>query len=79
MARVTVEDCLQEENDRFRLVLAASKRARQIANGHQPLVAPDGNKVTVIAMREIEAGKVSVASLLSNHGLRTIHSDNERE
>ena len=47
MARITIEDCLKDENNRFRLVLAASKRARQIANGHQPLVLPENDKTTI--------------------------------
>ncbi|MDO5090500.1 MAG: DNA-directed RNA polymerase subunit omega [Cardiobacteriaceae bacterium] len=64
MARVTVEDCLQDENNRFRLVLAASKRARQIAFGHQPLVIPEQDKPTVLALREIEEGKTSIKGLL---------------
>ena len=53
MARITIEDCLKDENNRFRLVLAASKRARQIADGHQPLVLPENDKTTVIALREL--------------------------
>ena len=65
MARVTVEDCLTKENNRFRLVLAASKRARQISNGHQPMVAEEHDKPTVIALREIEEGKTSIAQILS--------------
>ncbi|ABQ13914.1 DNA-directed RNA polymerase subunit omega [Dichelobacter nodosus] len=64
MARVTVEDCLIHENSRFRLVLAASKRARQLTLGHQPLVAPENDKPTVLALREIEEGKVTVQGLL---------------
>ena len=47
MARITIEDCLKDENNRFRLVLAASKRARQIADGHQPLVLPENDKTTI--------------------------------
>ena len=64
MARVTVEDCLQEENNRFLLVLAAAKRARQIAMGHQPLVATENDKPTVIALREIEEAKTSIQALM---------------
>ncbi|MDO4776577.1 MAG: DNA-directed RNA polymerase subunit omega [Cardiobacteriaceae bacterium] len=66
MARVTVEDCLKEENNRFRLVMAASKRARQIAFGHQPLVIPEHDKPTVLALREIEEGKTSIKGLLDH-------------
>lgn len=66
MARVTVEDCLKEENNRFRLILAASKRARQIAFGHQPMVQPEMDKPTVLALREIEEGKTSIKGLLDH-------------
>ncbi len=64
MARITVEDCLTEENNRFRLIMAASKRARQIAMGHQPLVPEENDKPTVIALREIEEGKTHIDELL---------------
>lgn len=65
MARVTVEDCLKKENNRFRLVLAASKRARQISFGHQPMVSEENDKPTVIALREIEDDKTTIAHILS--------------
>ncbi|SUO91567.1 DNA-directed RNA polymerase subunit omega [Suttonella indologenes] len=67
MARVTVEDCLVEENNRFRLILAASGRAREIAFGASPLVAPLNDKPTVIALREIEEGQSSIAQLLQKN------------
>ncbi len=53
MARITVEDCLDNVDNRFELVLTATKRARQIANGAEPLVEEDNDKPTVIALREI--------------------------
>jgi DNA-directed RNA polymerase subunit omega len=53
MARVTVEDCLDNVDNRFQLVLVAAKRARQIANGKEPLVAWENDKPTVVALREI--------------------------
>ena len=53
MARITVEDCLDNVDNRFELVLTATKRARQIANGADPLVEEDNDKPTVIALREI--------------------------
>jgi DNA-directed RNA polymerase subunit omega len=56
MARVTVEDCLTKENNRFDLILRASKRAHQIANGSDPKVAREKDKDTVLALREIAAG-----------------------
>ena len=57
MARVTVEDCLVKENNRFALVILASERARQIARGSTPSVECD-NKPAVTALREIAAGDV---------------------
>jgi len=53
MARVTVEDCLQYVDSNYDLVLKAAKRARDISEGAQPLVEEDGDKATVIALREI--------------------------
>ncbi len=60
MARVTVEDAVQQVGNRFDLILMAARRARQIAvQGKEPLVAPENDKPTVIALREIEAGLMS--------------------
>lgn len=53
MARITIEDCMHSVENRFELVLMAAKRARQVANGSEPLVAPQGDKPSVIALREI--------------------------
>ena len=54
MARVTVEDCLENVDNRFELVMVATKRARQLATGgKEPLVKEDSDKATVIALREI--------------------------
>lgn len=58
MARVTVEDCLEFVDNRFQLVLVASKRARQLAYGKEPFVAWENDKPTVVALREIAAEKV---------------------
>jgi DNA-directed RNA polymerase subunit omega len=58
MARITVEDCLDRIDNRFEMVLTATKRARQIANGADPLVEEQNDKPTVIALREIAAGLV---------------------
>ena len=63
MARVTVEDCLPTVDNRFDLVLVASRRARQIAMGAHPRVEPDNDKPTVIALREIAAGLMNVEIL----------------
>ena len=59
MARVTVEDCLGSVKNRFELVLVASKRARQIANGSEPYLEWDNDKPTVMALREIAEGHVT--------------------
>ncbi|MDB2593929.1 DNA-directed RNA polymerase subunit omega [Porticoccaceae bacterium] len=60
MARITVEDCLQHVDNRFELVMVGSKRARQIAiEGRPPLVDPENDKPTVLALREIEQGLVT--------------------
>jgi len=58
MARITVEDCLDNIDNRFELVLTATKRARQIANGAEPLVEEENDKPTVIALREIAEGLI---------------------
>lgn len=59
MARVTVEDCLDQVDNRFQLVLVASKRARQImVSGEEPFVQWDNDKPTVVALREIAEGHV---------------------
>lgn len=58
MARVTVEDTLPEIENRFALVLLASSRARQLMRGARPHVQRPGDKETVLALREIAAGKV---------------------
>ena len=58
MARITVEDCLANVDNRFELVLTATKRARQIANGADALVPEENDKPTVIALREIAEGYI---------------------
>jgi len=63
MARVTVEDCLENVINRYELVLLASKRARQIVLGSDPLVPPDDDKPTVIALREIAENLVNTENV----------------
>ncbi|MDE2259491.1 MAG: DNA-directed RNA polymerase subunit omega [Betaproteobacteria bacterium] len=63
MARITVDDALHSIQNRFELTLAATYRARQIASGSTPLVEPNKDKPTVIALREIAAGKVGMEIL----------------
>ncbi len=60
MARVTVEDCLEHVDNRFELVMLATRRARGLrAYGNDPLVPEENDKATVIALREIAEGLVS--------------------
>ena len=63
MARITVEDCLENVDNRFALVLLATKRARQLANGKDPLLEWENDKPTVLALREIAQGLVSEESV----------------
>jgi DNA-directed RNA polymerase subunit omega len=53
MARVTVEDCLGKVDNRFQLVLVATKRARQLSKGAEPFIEWENDKPTVVALREI--------------------------
>jgi DNA-directed RNA polymerase subunit omega len=65
MARVTVEDCLENVANRFELVMVASKRARQLATGgKEPMVQEESDKPTVIALREIAEGHVNADILV---------------
>ncbi|MDQ2076746.1 DNA-directed RNA polymerase subunit omega [Marinimicrobium sp. ABcell2] len=65
MARITVEDCLDNVDNRFELVMVSSKRARQLAvGGKDPLVPEENDKPTVIALREIEEGLIDASILL---------------
>ena len=63
MARISVDDCLKHIPNRFQLTLVATYRARQITLGSTPLVQFDKDKPTVIALREIAAGKVGLEIL----------------
>lgn len=61
MARITVEDCLKQVNNRFALVKMSVKRTKQLLKGAQPLVKAD-NKEIILSLREIAEGKVRMAS-----------------
>jgi len=61
VARITVEDCLEHVNNRFKLVMLASLRTKQLLKGAKPLVDSD-NREIVLALREIAAGKVKEIS-----------------
>jgi DNA-directed RNA polymerase subunit omega len=66
MARITVEDCLDNVDNRFELVMVSSKRARQIqTGGKDPMVSADKDKPTVIALREIAEGHINAEILVS--------------
>lgn len=66
MARITVEDCLDKVENRFELVMVASKRARALATGGQePKVHAGSDKPTVIALRELADGLISAADMLN--------------
>ncbi|MGE8547875.1 DNA-directed RNA polymerase subunit omega [Alcaligenes sp. WGS1538] len=62
MARITVEDCLEQVPNRFKLTLAAAYRARELAQGHEPRLESK-NKPTVTALREIAAGATGLEML----------------
>jgi len=66
MARITVDDCLKRIPNRFQLTLTATYRARQLSSGASPLVEPNRDKFTVIALREISVGKIGVEVLRRN-------------
>ncbi len=63
MARITVEDCLENIDNIFEMVLVAAKRARRIAHGADPMVELENDKPTVLALREIADGLVTPAIL----------------
>ncbi len=63
MARITVEDCLNRIDNRFEMVLTATKRARQISHGADPMVEEENDKPTVLALREIADGLVDPESV----------------
>ena len=64
MARITVEDCLDNVDNRFELVMVASERARQLTTGGKdPKVPRENDKATVVALREIAAGIITAKTL----------------
>lgn len=75
MARVTVEDCLDHVENRFQLVMRATRRARQMHQGAEPLVADENDKPTVIALREIAEGLITDEVL----DAAEIHIEDEEE
>ncbi|MEM7404928.1 MAG: DNA-directed RNA polymerase subunit omega [Pseudomonadota bacterium] len=75
MARITVEDCLDNVDNRFELVLLATKRARQIARGAEPLVDESNDKSTVIALREIAEGKITPRTMAEREAEERSHAE----
>ncbi len=75
MARVTVEDCMENIPNRFDMVLSAARRARQIYAGAQPTVEEENDKPTVIALREIAEGNVGIEVLEQPEELSHADSD----
>jgi DNA-directed RNA polymerase subunit omega len=74
MARITVEDCLDKVENRFDLVMVASKRARQLqTGGKDPMVSEDKDKPTVLALREIAEG------LITSTILTEVHEENSED
>ena len=70
MARITVEDCLKKVDNQYDLVLLAKERTSQLNSGAEMVVDEDNDKRTVIALREIAAGKLSVEELKKSAVLR---------
>ena len=63
MARVTVEDCIDKVDSPYELALVAKERTTQLNSGEKPLVSEDNDKNTVIALREIGEGKISIKTI----------------
>ncbi len=63
MARITVEDCLKKIDSQYDLVLLAKERTSQLNSGEKPLVDEDNDKNTVIALREIGGGQISIKTI----------------
>ncbi|MDR9469196.1 DNA-directed RNA polymerase subunit omega [Marinospirillum sp.] len=77
MARVTVEDCLENVENRFELVMVATRRARQLTlGGKDPHVAWEGDKATVVALREIAEGHTDV-SILDEAEVKALEAQEE--
>ncbi len=75
MARVTIEDCLEHIENRFKLVLLAGTRARQLQHGATEFVPRGKDKDTVVALREIAAGHVSPENINLLHRVGETHDN----
>ena len=79
MARITVEDCLKKIDNQYDLVLLAKERTSQLNSGAEMLVEKNNDKNTVIALREIGEGKLSIDELKKNAVLRLRKEPNESD
>ena len=79
MARITVEDCLKKIDNQYDLVLLAKERTSQLNSGAEMLVEKDNDKNTVVALREIGEGKISIDELKKNAVLRLRKEPNESD
>ena len=79
MARITVEDCLKKIDNQYDLVLLAKERTSQLNSGAEMLVEKDNDKNTVVALREIGEGKLSIDELKKNAVLRLRKEPNESD
>jgi DNA-directed RNA polymerase subunit omega len=80
MARITVEDCLENVDNRFELVMIGSKRARQLAVEGRPALVPEENdKPTVIALREVAEGFIDASILLPTKQAFNLEEDVSEE
>ena len=77
MARITVEDCLENESNRFALVRLAARRAKQLLSGGAAVTDTKGNREIVSALREIADGKVSFSIPPQEEGADEAPNDNE--
>jgi DNA-directed RNA polymerase subunit omega len=79
MARVTVSDCLKKVDNRFELVLMASRRARQLMDGAEATVELEKDKPTVVALREIAEGNITeeLLDLVDNPPVEDLFIDDE--
>ena len=68
MARITIDDCMEQIPNRFQLTLVAALRSRQLSNGAEPVIDVEGSndKPSVIALREIAEGLIGEDILLKN-------------
>ncbi len=76
MARITIEDCLEHVENRFKLVLLAGARARQLSHGATEFVPRNKDKDTVVALREIAEGHVSFENINLLHKSNDLHETN---